>query len=118
MNFDCGYLGVRAGVKLEKLGEAMKVVKEEMLKLADTITQAELTKAKEYVLGHMPLSLEGSMDVAQFYGMRALVLDQIRHPDEVVQNIGNVTLEQVKEVVNDLVQDQLIRSVVVGPKAK
>jgi predicted Zn-dependent peptidase len=118
MNFDCGYLGVRAGVKLEKLGEAMKVVKEEMLKLADTITQAELTKAKEYVLGHMPLSLEGSMDVAQFYGMRALVLDQIRHPDEVVQNIGNVTLEQVKEVVNDLLQDQLIRSVVVGPKAK
>lgn len=116
MNYDCGYLGVRAGVKLEKLSEAMDVVKDEMYKLAETITQAELNKAKEYVLGHMPLSLEGSMDVAQFYGMRALVLDTIRHPDEIVQNISKVTLEEVKSVVSDLVQAKMIRSVVVGPK--
>jgi predicted Zn-dependent peptidase len=67
----------------------MKVVREEMLKLADTITEAELMKAKEFILGHMPLSLEGSMDVAQFYGMRALVLDEIRQPDEVKAKIEN-----------------------------
>jgi len=118
MNSDCGYLSVRAGVKLEKLGEAMKVVKEEMLRLADTITEAELNKAKEYVLGHMPLSLEGSMDIAQFYGMRALVMDEIRHPDEIVGKINKVTLVDVKKVLNELVRDALIRSVVVGPKSK
>lgn len=115
MNFDCGYLGVRAGVKLEKLGEAMKVVKEEMLKLSETITETELSKAKEFVLGHMPLSLEGSMDVAQFYGMRALVLDSIRHPDEVVKNVSSVTLDEVKKVVSEMVSEEKIRSVVVGP---
>lgn len=115
-NFDCGYLGVRAGVKLEKLGEAMKVVKEEMLKLAETITESELAKAKEFVLGHMPLSLEGSMDVAQFYGMRALVLDEIRHPDEVTKKVSSVTLEQVKKVVSEMVSEDKMRSVVVGPK--
>ncbi|MFZ2199549.1 MAG: pitrilysin family protein [Microgenomates group bacterium] len=118
MNFDCGYLGVRAGVKLEKLGEAMKVVKEEMLKLASTVTEVELNKAKEYILGHLPLSLEGSMDVAQFYGMRALVLDDIRHPSEVVKQVGSVNLTDVKKVLNELISEKLIRSVVVGPKAK
>lgn len=118
MNFDCGYLGVRAGVKLEQLSEAMKVVKEEMYKLADTITEAELAKAKEYILGHMPLSLEGSMDVAQFYGMRALVMDEIRHPDEVVKNISKVTLNDVKNVVARTIDKDKMRSVVVGPKAK
>jgi predicted Zn-dependent peptidase len=117
-NFDCGYLGVRAGVKLEQLGEAMKVVKEEMLKLASTITEAELNKAKEFVLGHMPLSLEGSMDIAQFYGMRALIMDDIRQPSEVVKDVSGVTLEEVKKVVGELVKEELIRSVVVGPKSK
>lgn len=117
-NFDCGYLGVRAGVKLEKLSEAVGVVKEEMLKLAETITEAELAKAKEYVLGHLPLSLEGSMDVAQFLGMRALILDEIRQPDEVVKMIGEVSLADVKKIMSELVQEKLIRSVVVGPKAK
>lgn len=118
MNFDCGYLGVRAGVKLEKLGEAMKVVKEEMFKLADTITENELNKAKEFVLGHMPLSLEGSMDIAQFYGMRALVLDDIRHPDSVVKQVSAVSLDEVKKVLNDMISEKMMRSVVVGPKGK
>lgn len=118
MNFDCGYMGVRSGVKLEKLGEAMTIVKEEMLKLADTITQAELAKAKEFILGHMPLSLEGSMDIAQFYGMRALVMDEIRHPSEVVKQVSAVELESVKQVLRELVCEDLIRSVVVGPTCK
>jgi predicted Zn-dependent peptidase len=118
MNSDCGYLSVRAGVKLEKLGEAMAVVKEEMLKLADTITAAELNKAKEYVLGHMPLSLEGSMDIAQFYGMRALVMDEIRQPSEVVAKVSSVTLDEVKKVVGEMVSEEMIRSVVVGPRGE
>jgi predicted Zn-dependent peptidase len=118
MNSDCGYLSVRAGVKLEKLGEAMAVVKSEMLKLADTITQAELAKAKEFILGHMPLSLEGSMDVAQFYGMRALVMDEIRHPEEIKDQIEKIKLDEVKSILNELVKEELIRSVVVGPKGK
>lgn len=117
-NFDCGYLGVRAGVKLEKLGEAMAVVKEEMLKLAETITQEELAKAKDYILGHLPLSLEGSMDIAQFYGMRALVMDEIRHPDEVVKRVSSVQLDEVKKVLSELVSEKLIRSVVVGPRGR
>lgn len=117
-NFDCGYLSVRAGVTLDKLPEAMKVVREEMLRLADTITEAELVKAKEYILGHMPLSLEGSMDVAQFYGMRALVLDEIRHPDEIKSKIEKITLNEVKKVLGEIIKEKLIRSVVVGPKGK
>jgi predicted Zn-dependent peptidase len=118
MNFDCGYLGVRAGVKLEKLGEAMKVVKEEMLKLADTITEEELKKAKEFILGHMPLSLEGSMDLAQYFGMRTLILDEIRQPEEATKNVSSVTLDEVKKVLNEMVSEDKIRSVVVGPKSK
>ena len=117
-NFDCGYLGVRAGVKLEKLGEAMAVVKEEMLKLAETITQEELAKAKDYILGHLPLSREGSMDIAQLYGMRARVVDEIRQPDEVVKRVSSVQLDEVKKVLSELVSEKLIRSVVVGPRGR
>ena len=114
-NSDCGYLSVRAGVNLEKLSEAMEVVREEMFKLAGTITEAELSKAKEYVLGHMPLSLESSMGVAQFFGMRALMLDEIRQVEEVRREIGRVSLEEVRQVMGEMVSEDKIRSVVVGP---
>jgi len=118
MTFDTGYLAVRAGVNLDKLGEAMKVVKEEMLKLGSTITEAELIKAKEFVLGHLPLTLEESMGVAQFFGMRALIKDEIVQPDAVARIVQNVTLEEVRRVVGEVIKEKEIRSVVVGPKGE
>lgn len=117
MTYDTGYLAVRAGVKLSQLAEALKVVKEEMLKLGGTITEAELKKAKEYLLGRMPLSLEESMGVAQFFGMRALIKDEIVQPDQVVKKIKDVTMEEVKSICEELIKESEIRSVVVGPKA-
>lgn len=116
-DFDGGYLGVRAGVKLEKLTEAMDVVKAEMLKLADTMTQEELTKAKEFILGHLPLSLEDTMGVAHFVGMRALETEDIRQPSDVEAGIKKATLADVKKVAAEMISEDKIRSVVVGPKA-
>lgn len=116
--YDVGYLAVRAGVALSKLGEAMKVSREELLKLGSTITQKELEKAKEYILGHMPLQLEDSMGVAQFLGMRALILDEIRQPEEVERIVRGVGLAEVKEILQELVAEEKIRSVVVGPTAR
>jgi len=116
--YDVGYLAVRAGVALSKLGEAMKVSREELLKLGSTITQKELEKAKEYILGHMPLQLEDSMGVAQFLGMRTLILDEIRQPEEVERIVRGVGLAEVKEILQELVSEEKIRSVVVGPTAR
>lgn len=118
MTYDTGYLAVRAGVKLSQLAEALKVVKEEMLKLGSTITEAELNKAKEYLLGRMPLSLEESMGVAQFFGMRALIKDEIVQPDEVVKRIRNVTMSEVKAICEELINEKEMRSVVVGPNSR
>ncbi len=118
MTYDTGYLAVRAGVKLSQLAEALKVVKEEMLKLGSTITEAELNKAKEYLLGRMPLSLEESMGVAQFFGMRALIKDEIVQPDEVVKRIRNVTMSEVKAICEELINEKEMSSVVVGPNSR
>lgn len=115
MTFDTGYLAVRAGVKLEQLNEALKVVKEELLKLGETVTEAELAKAKQYVLGRMPLSLEESMGVAQFFGVRTLIKDEITQPSEVAAKVEAVTMEEVKAICRELVKEEEIRSVVVGP---
>lgn len=118
MTFDTGYLAVRAGVKLSQLSEALKVVKEELLSLGSTITDAELNKAKEYVLGRMPLSLEESMGVAQFFGTRTLIKNEVVQPDQVVKKVKDVTMEEVRAVCEELIKESEIRSVVVGPKSK
>ncbi|MFH2019580.1 MAG: pitrilysin family protein [bacterium] len=117
-NYDVGYLAVKAGVKLEKLTEAMAVVKQEMLELGETITEKEVASGKDYLLGKLPLSLEGSMEVARFLGMRALITSEIRQPEEVKEQIKKVTKAEVQKVLRELMSDEKLRSVVVGPKGK
>jgi len=114
-SYDVGYFGVRAGVKLDKLSEAIEVVKKEMLGLARTMTEEELAKGKDYLLGKLPLTLEGSMEVAQFLGMRALVMDEVRQPEEVVREIKKVEMKAVREVLDEIVKESEIRTCVVGP---
>jgi len=116
LSFDSGYLAVKAGVKLDKLEEAKSVVRSEMLKLAETLTEKEVVRAKEYLLGKLPLSLEGSMEVAQFAGMRALMTDEVRQPQEVVEAIEKVSLKDVKKVLEQVMVESEIRTCVVGPK--
>lgn len=112
---DTGYFGVRSGVKLDKLSEAIEVVTSEMYNLADTFSEKELKLGKDYLLGKLPLQLEGSMDVAQFLGMRALITDEVRQPDEAIKAIESVTIEDVREIVSELVQEGEMRRVVLGP---
>jgi predicted Zn-dependent peptidase len=87
-----------------------------MLKLAETLTEKEVVRAKEYLLGKLPLSLEGSMEVAQFAGMRALMTDEVRQPQEVVEAIEKVSLKDVKKVLEQVMVESEIRTCVVGPK--
>lgn len=115
--YDVGYLAVRSGVKLDKLSEAMSVVRAEMLKLGDTLGEVEIERAKEYILGKMTLSLEDSMGVAQFFGTRALVLDELRQPGEVEEKVRQTKRDEVQAVLAELVAEEKIRSVVVGPES-
>lgn len=117
-SYDVGYLAVRAGVKLDKLGEAMQVARYELLRLGETVTEQELVRAKEFLLGRLTLSLEESMGLAQFFGTRALILDQVRQPEEVVAQVKGVTLEEVQAVLQEIVKESEIRQVVVGPKSR
>lgn len=117
-NSDVGQFIVRAGVKLEKLAEAQKVVKEEMLKLGETLTEKELKRAKEYLLGKLPLTLDTTMEVAQWMGLKTLVNDEVRQPSEAIEAVRGVEMEEVREVMRELVKEDEIRTCVVGPKAK
>ena len=116
-NWDVGSFAVKAGVKLDKVGEAVALVKSEMLRLSESITEGEIARAKEYILGKLPLSLEGTMEVAQYLGMRALSTDEIRQPEEAIAAIRAVTRSEAAEILGELVQSGEMRTVVLGPKS-
>ena len=115
---DTGVFGASAGVTPTRIYEAIEVIKEEFIQVADgtrLFTEEELESAKEYLIGTMTLSFEDSRSVAQYYGMRQLLNGQIEEPTAIVEKIRSATLEEVNTIVAQLITKGDMRLAVVGP---
>jgi len=115
---DVGTVGASAGVDPGRVEEALEVILAEFAAVASgerPVTAEELSRAKEHLLGSMTLSLEDSRSVAQFYGMRQLLLDEIETPKAVQEKIQSVTLADVARLAKTLYLPGEQRLALIGP---
>src|SRR5690606_13958284 len=72
------FVAAAAGVDPKRLEDAVEVIQQEVHDFASTksVTDAELQRAKEYSRGTLTLSFEDSKSVAQFFGLRQLLLEK------------------------------------------
>lgn len=114
---DGGVFGVAAGVDLSRIEEALAVTVEQFYTLADgtnKIKAQELQKAKDYLMGSMILGFESSDNVAQFLGLRQLLLGKIESPEEIFDKIKAVSLEEVMTLAKQLFKENELRLAVIG----
>jgi predicted Zn-dependent peptidase len=115
---DTGVFGGSAGVDPARINEALEVISalfKEMANSTAQLTAAELDRAKEYLTGTMVLNLEESRSLAQFYGFKELLLNEVETPQEVLDKVRAVTLEEVQALARELVVDDAMRLTVIGP---
>ncbi|OGH20455.1 MAG: hypothetical protein A3D74_00235 [Candidatus Levybacteria bacterium RIFCSPHIGHO2_02_FULL_37_13] len=96
---DCGSLVSTAGVDPKRVEEAVAVIVEQYHGISNfkfPISNEELKKAKEFLKGHFVLELEDSRAVAGFYGSQELLEKKIDSPEEIIEKIKKVTLEEVQ----------------------
>ena len=84
---DSGTLVSTAGVDPKKVDEAISVIVEQYFRLtsagsANSITNKELKKAKEFIKGHLVLEIEDSRAVAGLYGLAEMLENKIETPSE------------------------------------
>lgn len=116
---DSGNLVSFAGVDGRRVEEAIKVIKNEYEKILSqhkviALKEEELKKAKEYLKGHFVLDLEDSHSVADFYAVQELLEKHIDNPEDVIDKIDRVTLEEVKKVAKKYIKPQRLNLAVIG----
>lgn len=116
---DSGYLMARAGVKLEKIDEAIKIVLGEFNNLVTVpVAAKELKKAKEFLKGGMVLALEDSHNVAGRYTSQLLLEKKIRTPQQTMVLIDKVTPDDIQRVAKTLLKPEKLNLALIGPYQK
>jgi len=113
---DTGTFYASAGVDVSRIDEAITTILAELRKIAEEPVPAdELEKARGYAKGRFVLRLESPQGTIQ-YGLRREVLEgEIEEPDDLLQRLDEVTLEDVQRVARDLFDGKRLYLAMVGP---
>jgi predicted Zn-dependent peptidase len=114
---DAGTLVSTAGIDPKRVIEAVEVMVAEYSKVARgqmRLSDEELTKAKEFLKGHLVLDLEDSRSVAGFYAHQELLEDKIENPDDVIARIEAVTKDDVESVGKEFFKENTLNFAMVG----
>ena len=113
---DHGVFQISAGVDNKRINEVIEAVLEECRKLKiDKVSEDELGKVKECLIGNMKLSLESSDDIANFYGGQELLKNEVRLAEEKADEIRKVTAIQIKDLANKIFRDDVLNLALIGP---
>jgi predicted Zn-dependent peptidase len=113
---DAGSLYAQAGVDINRIDDAVSTIATELRKIAaEAVPTEELEKAKSFAKGRFVLQLETSQGLIMF-GLRRETLESTTpDPEEILDEIGRVTAEDVSRVAQDLIDTQGINLAVIGP---
>ena len=101
---DAGSLEISAGVDPGRLPAALDAVLRELARLRDEpVPDDELAKTKAYLAGGLELRMDDSRHIASWIGGQAL------------EEVANVTAEDVRRLARELFVDDGLRLAAVGP---
>lgn len=113
---DHGLTEIAVSADNRRVEEIIKVVLEELNKLRhETVSETELTRVKDFLVGNMSLELETSSGLANFYALEEILDGELRSPETVAKSLRGVTAAEVKTVAQEVVANDRLNLALIGP---
>ena len=112
---DTGAIAVYAGTVPKRGPQALEAVIKELDRTTRDITESELDRARELSKGRMLLRLEDTRSISSWLGGQEITFGHIETPEEVVEELNNVTVDDVQRVARRFFVPENYRLTVVGP---
>lgn len=113
---DTGLFAIYAGTTPTNSQEVVECILAEILDIKrNGITAAELERTKSQIKGGLYLGLESANSRMSRLGKTELTYNRVISPEEVVEKLEQVTIEDVQRVVNQLFTRDRISLLMLGP---
>lgn len=119
LSLDHGFLGVAAGLALDKTEKSLVAIKKELERLKDElISEEEIKKAKNFIKGKLALSLETTNDYAFYFGSQYLFYNRTFSLKEIFNKIEAVDKLAVNKLAKEIFQPKSLNLALIGPYTK
>ena len=115
--YDVSSFGVYFSTNEKLMDKALNLVLREFKKLRENkISERELKKAKEAIKGNMLLSLESTSNRMMRMAQSEFYHNRVKSVDEIIKNIDAVTVEDVLEISNQLLDEDSFIKIIIKSK--
>ena len=115
---EVGALIVSAGLNIDKINEAIKIILKEFNKLKNIkISEVELNKIKEYLKGNLLLETDDTDFICNWYGLKELFSSKkIQTPEEKMIEIEKVTIDDVQKAAQKIFKTSKLNLAIISSK--
>ncbi len=103
---DSGLFGFYAGTGAEELPELVAVSTDCFAGIADSVTEAELDRARRQLIAGLLMGLESTFARAELAAQQLLGHGRLTSPEEMVAKVEAITLDDIRRVVGRLKQSK------------
>lgn len=112
---DHGSLAIATGIDPKRVEEVVGALIDECAKMkTELVSEAELKKAKDYIIGHLYMGLETTESLAEFYADQEITRGKIDTPFDIDKEIRKVTPEEVRDLARDIFKKDKLNLAIVG----
>ncbi|MBF0479040.1 MAG: insulinase family protein [Candidatus Omnitrophica bacterium] len=116
---DTGLFAVRAGVDNRKLVQAFDLIVKELNKVKKYgVTEDEFTRAKDYLVGQLLLSLEDTMDHMLWMAEWVMQHNKVKTVKEVLDDFAKIKRQDIQAIAQEIIDENKFNLAIVGPVNK
>ncbi|MDD5071133.1 MAG: pitrilysin family protein [Patescibacteria group bacterium] len=113
---DSGYLTTQAGVPVDKIEEAIKIILSEYKKLTKILVGGqELKRTKDLIRGRSVIRLEASDDMASWYMEHLILGGKTLSPEDFFRKIDLVKAGDMKKLAGEIFTNNKLNLAIIGP---
>jgi predicted Zn-dependent peptidase len=113
---DTGIFEISCGVDSARTEEVISEIQNEILRIKkERITEDELKRVREYIIGNIQMGLESSDDIAYFYGKQFLFGLEPKSPRDLIAAYKKITAKDINRVANKIFKNERLFCALVGP---
>jgi predicted Zn-dependent peptidase len=106
---ESGFWGVQSGVTKGKLDEVVEIVRNELRNIGNDLSESELSRAKDCLIGTTKLMMDRSAYWSTYYGRKLLLEKKMETIDEGLIKYQKTTLNELKGLAKSIFIDKEIR---------
>ncbi len=115
--FDISTFGVYLSTNEKSIHKAQSLIFEEIEKIkSKKVSEVELERAKEYLIGNMLLSLESTTNRMLNIAQSVIYFNKIKSVENTVKKIREVSAREIRELANELFEAGSLTKIVLSPK--